>query len=104
MSEDAPDSAQSSSSFCLPGNRPTWYFGGHYRATESSGLGASHCPALPAPRDGSPIKELAAQLLSLGRGARGTMEGISVQQLVRTWEEGQEGSQSSGYPQAFSAE
>lgn len=47
--EDTPDSAQNSPSSCLHGCGPCWYFGGCYRATKSSGPGAS-LAALPAPR------------------------------------------------------
>lgn len=73
--------------------------------TESSGSGASHCPALPAPRGQLAYKRAGSSVLLTGiwRAGGGTMDVISVQQLVRTWEEGYEGSQSSGYPQTFSA-
>lgn len=63
-------------------------------------LGCSLCPALPAPRRQLVYKRAASPaLLTGGLESGGTMDVISVQQLVRTWEEGQEGRQSSGHPQ-----
>lgn len=83
--EDAPDSAQNSSSPCLAAGL-CWYFRGCYGATESSGAGGSLCPALPAIRRQLPYKRADSSApLTGGVESGGTMDVISVQQLVRTW-------------------
>lgn len=102
MCEDVPDSAQNSSAPCLAAS-PCWYFRGCYRATESFGVGASLCPALPAPRRQLSYKRAdSSASLTGGVESGGTMDVVSVQQLVRTWVGG--GRAVVGVPQAISAE
>lgn len=91
MSEDAPDSAQSGSCCVQRAARPRWYFGECYRTTELSGL--------PSPRTQLSYKR-AEQLSSSDWGveSRGTMDTISIQQLVRTWGGGWEAGHCLGVP------
>lgn len=100
VSEDVPDRPRASPP---PACRPTRVFWWVLQSHRVIWLGRS-LSRLPAPRR-QPVYKGAASpaLLTGGLESGGTMDVISVRQLVRTWGEGQEGRQSSGHPQIVSA-